>query len=73
MAVARHLTTRQLSDLLGGEDAGVSVRTLEDWRHDGRGPAYIRSESKGRKATILYPESEVEKWLTSRLVRPGAP
>lgn len=70
-ASVRHLTPAQLSDRFGGED-GVSVETLRDWRKHGRGPAYIRSESDGDKATILYPLSEVEAWEKRQLVKTDA-
>jgi hypothetical protein len=65
----RHLTPQQLSERYGGPDEGVSVATLRDWRGDGRGPDYIRGESDGDKATILYPENWVEEWEESRRVR----
>jgi hypothetical protein len=61
----RHLTPADLSERLGG----IPVATLRDWRADGRGPAYIRGESNGDKATILYPVAEVEAWEKRRLVR----
>lgn len=64
----RHLTPADLSERLGG----ISVATLRDWRNLGRGPAYIRGESDGDKATILYPLAEVEAWEAARLVRPAA-
>lgn len=67
MAV-QHLTPKQLADRLGGPDDGVTVETLREWRKLGRGPAYIRGESRGDKATILYPLAEVEAWEKRRLV-----
>jgi len=69
----RHLTPQQLADRFGGPDAGVTVATLRDWRADGRGPDYIRGESDGDKATILYPETWVEEWEESRRVRHAQP
>ena len=63
----RHLTPAQLSERFGG----TPVETLRDWRKHGRGPAYIRSESDGDKATILYPIDEVEAWERRRLVVPA--
>ena len=70
MATVRHLTAAELAERLGGENGGVTVTTLRDWRSQGRGPAYLRGESAGRKATILYPLAEVEAWEKSRLIRP---
>lgn len=68
----RHLTPKQLSERFGGPDDGVSVETLREWRRLGRGPKYIRGESDGDKATILYPEKWVEEWEESFLVDPAA-
>jgi hypothetical protein len=70
---ARHLTPQQLADRYGGEDDGPTVATLRDWRGDGRGPDYIRGESTGDKATILYPVAWVEEWEESRRVRHAQP
>lgn len=63
-----HLTVKQLS-----RELGVPIETLRDWRSQDRGPAYIRGESKGDKATILYPRSEVEAWKKRQLVVPVNP
>lgn len=49
------LTTEQLAELL----TDTSVRTLEDWRLDGRGPDFIRLGPK----KIRYRISAVERWL----------
>lgn len=65
-AAARHLTPADLADRLQ-----VKETTLRDWRADGRGPAYIRGESDGDKATIRYRLADVEAWEESRIVRPG--
>jgi hypothetical protein len=62
-----HLTTRQLANRLG-----IPEETLRDWRKKNRGPAYIRSESDGDKATILYPLAEVEAWEKRRLITPAS-
>lgn len=67
-AAVRHLTPADLSERLGG----TPIETLRDWRKHGRGPAYIRGEADGRKATILYPLAEVEAWEQRQLVRTGA-
>lgn len=62
----RHLTQADLSERFGG----IPVETLRDWRREGKGPAYIRGDSKGDKATILYPLAAVEAWEKSHLVVP---
>jgi hypothetical protein len=66
-AAVRHLTPAELAERLGD----LSEATLADWRKNDRGPAYIRGESDGRKATVVYPLAEVEAWEQRRLVRPG--
>lgn len=71
-AAALFLTPAQLANRYGGEDDGPTVETLRDWRKHGRGPAFIRGEADGSKATILYPLTAVEAWEESRLVKPGA-
>jgi hypothetical protein len=61
-----HLTTAETADRLRIEES-----TLADWRRDDKGPAYIRGESNGTKATILYPLAEIEAWERRRLVVPA--
>jgi hypothetical protein len=41
-----------------GTSAGPSPRTLERWRKDGAGPAYIKVGH-----LVRYRESDVERWL----------
>ena len=65
-AKVRHLTDAELSERLGGK---VSVEHLANWRSQGKGPDYIRGESNGTKALILYPEAWVEEWENSRRQR----
>ena len=48
----RFLIQKQLSELLG-----VSERTLERWRVEGRGPKFVRA---GRRP--LYRLSDVDAW-----------
>jgi len=52
-------TTKELS-----KKFNIPVGTLANLRCQGRGPAYIKY---GRK--ILYPLSEMEKWLRLNLVK----
>lgn len=63
----QHLTPEQLAERLQVDEA-----TLFHWRRDGKGPAYIRGESKGTKATVRYPLAEIEAWEQRRLVTPAA-
>ena len=49
---------------------GVSLETLQRWRHNGIGPAYIRpGETKGR---VVYLIADLDNWLDSRRVQPKA-
>lgn len=48
------LTTEQLAEFLG-----VSVRTVEDWRFDRKGPSHIRLGPR----TVRYRSDEVLEWL----------
>ena len=50
-------TQKYLSDLIE-----VSERTLERWRVEGTGPAYVKA---GRK--VLYRPADIEAWLASSL------
>jgi excisionase family DNA binding protein len=53
----RLLSVEELSDYLG-----VPVRTLYDWRVDGRGPKALHA---GR--VLRYPESAVRSWIEANL------
>jgi DNA-binding transcriptional MerR regulator len=53
------IQTSDLADLLH-----TSVRSLERWRSEGRGPSYYEI-SGGR---ILYRQKDVNEWLASRRV-----
>lgn len=65
MPSVKHLTTAELADRLQMDET-----TLANWRKKRRGPAYIRTESAGRSATIRYPLAEVEAWERRQLVTP---
>ncbi|WP_269929150.1 helix-turn-helix domain-containing protein [Kocuria massiliensis] len=62
------IPARNPQDRLTAQEAAEylnkSVQTLQGWRSDGEGPAYI----KGRP--IMYRVSELEEFLTSRTVYP---
>ena len=62
----RHLTTEEFAARVRR-----SPRTVEDWRTDRRGPAYVQPVGPG--TPVLYREPDVEAWEESRLVRPGVP
>jgi ribosomal protein L29 len=61
----RHMTPKELAERLR-----MSEAQLANWRSQNRGPAYIRGESTGDKATIRYRLADVEAWEESRLVVP---
>lgn len=46
--------------------ADVEVRTIQSWRSDGRGPAYVRL---GKAA--FYRKDSVIKWIMASEVRAG--
>ena len=62
-----HMKTDELID--AGEVArvlGISPRTLEGMRQEGRGPAYVRISSK----CVRYRRSDLERFLTRVRVEP---
>lgn len=56
-----HLTTGELAKRLHR-----SPRTLERWRHDGKGPRYLPG------IPVVYPVAEVEKWEQGQLASSAA-
>jgi len=68
MTTAQHPTRRRLSEREAAEYLGpVSVRTLQDWRNQGTGPAYARL---GRR--IAYDIADLDAFLASQRVEPKA-
>ena len=67
-ARVKHLTPAELAERLS-----MSVDHLSNWRSQGRGPDYLRGESSGDKALILYPVAWVEEWEDRRRVRVAIP
>jgi len=50
------------------EDGKIAKKqTQAQWRHEGKGPAYIKSGSR-----IIYRGKDVIKWLDARRVEPKA-
>lgn len=74
-AVVCHLTPADLVVRWRREGRDGSTRAGEQYlaglRSQGRGPAYIRGESSGDKAMILYRLADVEAWEKRRLVVPA--
>ncbi|RMH75397.1 MAG: DNA-binding protein [Calditrichaeota bacterium] len=59
---SRFMTPREVE-----QKYGIARQTLANWRAAGRGPAYI----KVSRRKVLYPVSELNKWLIERMVIPG--
>jgi Helix-turn-helix domain len=64
----RHLNQEQLAQRLG-----VSQRTLEGWRHRGKGPAYLRLEGRVAYRVIDVERFEIECLQRGSRVRSGEP
>lgn len=47
---------------------GWSVKTLEEWRHAGKGPQYTKL-GESRRAPIYYRREDVEAFLRSNTIR----
>lgn len=58
MIESQILTGRQVADLLGR-----AVKTLTNWRLEGRGPAWVVDPDTGR--FLGYRPEDVEAWITS--------
>ena len=62
------MMTQPESDVLSRREAaarlGVTVRTLDRWAMQGRGPAY--SLTGGRRGRALYTSASIAEWLESR-------
>jgi hypothetical protein len=58
---------RHLSEKLLARRWGISHRTLERWRHDARGPAYLKIGGR-----IVYPFDDIETYETARRRAPVA-
>ncbi|MDE2812335.1 MAG: helix-turn-helix domain-containing protein [Gemmatimonadota bacterium] len=51
------------------ELAVIATRgTLSQWRHQGKGPPYIKLGNR-----VLYKGSDLNEWLDARVVRPTNP
>lgn len=66
MTTAHHQVRQRLSEREAAEYLGpVSVRTLQDWRNRGTGPAYTRL---GRR--IAYDVADLDAFLAAERVEP---
>jgi len=54
-----------LTSIQTAEHIGVKPQTLRLWRHQGKGPQYIRLGDTS-KARVGYSESDILDWLNAR-------
>jgi excisionase family DNA binding protein len=59
--MSEFLSTKQLAARLG-----VSIRTVERMRQEGKGPAFYRVSSGLRRGRVAYREAAVNAWLAGR-------
>lgn len=46
---------------------GIPEQTLANWRHEGRGPAFVRLSARH----IFYDRADIERFFAERKVTPG--
>jgi predicted DNA-binding transcriptional regulator AlpA len=56
------MTSNLLSEREAAARVGLSPRTLEGYRTDGNGPAFVRL---GRR--VLYRPADLDAWITSHI------
>ncbi len=56
-----------LNEEQAAERLGVKVKTMQQWRHFGRGPKYVKV---GR--LVKYQPADIEAYIKSRTVNPAA-
>ena len=56
-----------LNEKLAAQKLGIAVQTLRNWRHQGRGPSYIKM---GRR--IGYQEKDLERYVQANRIEPQA-
>ena len=54
----KHLIEHQVSEI-----SGLSVKTLQKYRHDMCGPCYVKLGHR-----VLYPQLDLASWLNSKRV-----
>ncbi len=50
------LTTKEVAERLN-----VAPATLTEWRHEGKGPPFV----KVSRNCVRYPEDQLERWMAS--------
>jgi hypothetical protein len=62
------MNQRVLDEVQAAEKLKVKVQTMRNWRHLGKGPAYLKV---GERA-IRYLESDIDAFLTGNRIIPRA-
>ncbi|MFT8247250.1 helix-turn-helix transcriptional regulator [Roseomonas sp. BN140053] len=55
-------TKRYLDEATASQLLNISPRTLQRWRGEGGGPAFIRAGAR----RVLYDAAEIERWASAR-------
>jgi excisionase family DNA binding protein len=61
-----YLTTAEAADYLR-----LKKRTLEEYRIQKKGPAYVKL-GETKRSNVLYRKSDLDAWMASQVVKPGA-
>jgi excisionase family DNA binding protein len=56
-----------LNERQAAERLGVAMKTMQQWRHHGKGPKWVKV---GRLAR--YRSADLDAYITSRIVNPAA-
>ncbi len=62
----RYLTTAEAADYLR-----LKKRTLEEYRIQRKGPRYVKL-GETKRSNVLYRKSDLDVWMGSLVVNPGA-
>jgi predicted DNA-binding transcriptional regulator AlpA len=58
-------SSRLLTAAEAGEQTGLSVETLAQWRSQGKGPPYVKIS----RNCVRYRQCDLDGWLAERIVR----
>ena len=61
--LTRTLSRRYIDEFAAGEYLGLTARTLQQWRRDGVGPAYVRVSSR----CVRYDVQVLDAWMAARV------
>jgi hypothetical protein len=60
------MTPQELIEVLGEMGVSVTKGALSQWRHQGKGPPFVKLEPTAR-GRVLYPRGEVRAWIIKTL------